>query len=121
VTDEELLARADAIAARAYSPYSKFNVGCALKTRDGTVFEGVNVENAAYPLGICAEKNGIGTAVAEGYSVGDVEVIAITHSPCGGCRQWLWEFGFDRVVFRNQGNVVTMTPAELLPEMFDDL
>ena len=89
--------------------------------RDGTVFEGVNVENAAYPLGICAEKNGIGTAVAEGYGVGDLETIAITHSPCGGCRQWLWEFRFDRVVFRNQGNVVTMTPAELLPETFDDL
>ena len=81
----------------------------------------VNVENAAYPLGICAEKNGIGTAVTEGYGVGDLEVIAITHSPCGGCRQWLWEFRFDRVVFRNQGNVVTMTPAELLPETFDDL
>jgi cytidine deaminase len=121
VTDQELLARADAIAPRAYSPYSKFHVGCAILARDGTVFEGVNVENAAYPLGICAEKNGIGTAVAEGYAVGDFEVIAITHSPCGGCRQWLWEFRLDRVVFRNRGNVVTMTPAELLPETFDDL
>jgi cytidine deaminase len=121
MTDEELLARADAIAARAYSPYSKFQVGCAILARDGTVFEGVNVENAAYPLGICAEKNGIGTAVNEGYGVGDFEAIAITHSPCGGCRQWLWEFRLDRVVFRNQGNVVTMTPGELLPETFDDL
>ena len=121
MTDQELLARADAIAPRAYSPYSKFHVGCAILARDGTVFEGVNVENAAYPLGICAEKNGVGTAVTEGYGVGDLEVIAITHSPCGGCRQWLWEFRFDRVVFRNQGNVVTMTPAELLPETFDDL
>ncbi len=96
-------------------------MGCAVLTRDGTVFDGVNVENAAYPLGICAEKNGIGTAVIEGYGVGDLEAIAITHSPCGGCRQWLWEFRLDRVVFRNQGNVVTMTPAELLPETFDDL
>ena len=58
MTDEELLGRADAIAARAYSPYSKFNVGCTVVARDGTVFEGVNVENAAYPLGVCAEKNG---------------------------------------------------------------
>ena len=80
MTDQELLARADAIAPRAYSPYSKFQVGCALLARDGTVFDGVNVENAAYPLGICAEKNGIGTAVNEGYGVGDFEVIAITHS-----------------------------------------
>jgi cytidine deaminase len=121
VTDQELLARADAIAARAYSPYSKFMVGCAILARDGTVFEGVNVENAAYPLGICAEKNGIGTAVTAGYGVGDFEAIAINASPCGGCRQWLWEFRIDRVLFRNQGNVVTMTPSELLPETFDDL
>ena len=65
MTDEELLARADAIAARAYSPYSKFHVGCTVVARDGTVFEGVNVENAAYPLGVCAEKNGIAAAVTE--------------------------------------------------------
>ena len=121
MTDEELLARADAIAARAYSPYSKFNVGCAVVARNGTVFEGVNVENAAYPLGVCAEKNGIAAAVTGGYGAGDLEVIAVNASPCGGCRQWLWEFGFDRVVFRNQGKVLTMTPAEMLPEMFDDL
>ena len=59
MTDAELLERADAIAARAYAPYSKFLVGCAVLTRDGSVFEGVNVENGAYPLGICAEKNAI--------------------------------------------------------------
>jgi cytidine deaminase len=121
MTDQELLARADEVAARAYAPYSKFKVGCAIVARDGTVFQGVNVENAAYPLGICAEKNGIGTAIAEGYGVGDLEAIAINASPCGGCRQWLWELGFDRVVFRNQGKVLTMAPSELLPEMFDDL
>ena len=61
------------------------------------------------------------TAITEGYGVGDFEAIALTHSPCGGCRQWLWEFRIDRVVFRNQGNVLTMTPGELLPETFDDL
>ena len=117
----ELYDRAVAISTRAYAPYSNYLVGAAVQTRDGKVFEGVNVENAAYPLGICAEKNGIGTAVNEGYGVCDFEAIAITHSPCGGCRQWLWEFRLDRVVFRNQGNVVTMTPGELLPETFDDL
>ena len=121
MTDQELLARADEIAARAYSPYSKFQVGSALLARDGTVFVGVNVENAAYPLGICAEKNAIGSAITQGYGVGDFEAIAITHSPCGGCRQWLWEHRLDRVVFRNQGKVVTMAPSELLPETFDDL
>jgi cytidine deaminase len=121
VTGEELVARARTIAANAYAPYSNYDVGAAVLTRDGRVFEGVNVENAAYPLGICAEKTAIASAVAAGCKPGDLEAIGITASPCGGCRQWLWEFRLDRVVFRNQGNVVTMTPAELLPETFDDL
>ena len=56
MTDEELLARADAIAENAYAPYSNFHVGAAILTRDGRVLEGVNVENAAYPLGVCAER-----------------------------------------------------------------
>ena len=117
---DDLYARAIAIAERAYAPYSSFNVGAAVRARDGRVFEGVNVENAAYPLGICAEKNGIGTAVSEGYGVGDLEAIAITHSPCGGCRQWIHEFRLDRVTFKNAvGEVVTRTPAELLPETFE--
>ena len=121
MTDAELLARADTIAARAYAPYSTFLVGCAVLARDGRVIEGVNVENAAYPLGVCAEKNAVSTAVTEGYRPGDFEAIAINASPCGGCRQWLWEMKFDRVVFRNAGKVVTMTPADLLPETFGDL
>ena len=119
MTDAELLERADAIAARAYAPYSKFFVGCAVLARDGSVILGVNVENAAYPLGVCAERNALSTAVTQGYRPGDFEAIAINASPCGGCRQWLHEMGFDRVVFRNGGEVVTMTPAELLPETFE--
>jgi cytidine deaminase len=119
MTDAELLQRADAIAARAYAPYSTFLVGCAVLARDGRVIEGVNVENAAYPLGVCAERNALSTAVTEGYRPGDFEAIAINASPCGGCRQWLHEMGFDRVVFRNRGEVVTMSPAELLPETFE--
>jgi cytidine deaminase len=119
MTDAELLQRADAIAARAYAPFSTFLVGCAVLARDGRVIEGVNVENAAYPLGVCAERNALSTAVTEGYRPGDFEAIAINASPCGGCRQWLHEMGFDRVVFRNRGEVVTMSPAELLPETFE--
>ena len=87
--------------------------------RDGRVIEGVNVENAAYPLGVCAERTTFARAVAEGYRPGDFVVAAITASPCGGCRQWLLEMGVERVVFRNGGRVVTMTPDELLPESFD--
>jgi cytidine deaminase len=119
VSDTELLARADAVAARAYAPYSRFLVGCAVLTRDGRIVEGVNVENAAYPLGVCAERTAFARAVAEGFRPGDFAVAAITASPCGGCRQWLLEMGVDRVVFRNGGRVLTMTPAELLPESFE--
>ena len=119
MSDEELLARAVAVAERAYAPYSRFHVGCALLARDGRVIEGVNVENAAYPLGVCAERAALSRAVAEGYRPGDIAAAAITASPCGGCRQWLLEFRVERVVFRNGGRVATMTPAELLPESFE--
>jgi cytidine deaminase len=119
MTDEELLATADAVAARAYAPYSKFNVGCAVLCRDGRVVEGVNVENAAYPLGVCAERTAFSRAIAEGYRPGDFVVAAINASPCGGCRQWLAEMGVERVLFRNGGRVVEMTPDELLPEQFE--
>jgi len=118
-SDSELLATADAAAERAYAPYSKFRVGCAVLARDGRVIEGVNVENAAYPLGVCAERTALARAIAEGHRPGDFVVAAITASPCGGCRQWLHEMGVGRVVFRNGGRVVTMTPDELLPESFD--
>ena len=118
-TDSELLERADAAAGRAYAPYSRFQVGCAVLARDGRVIEGANVENAAYPLGVCAERTALSRAVAEGYRPGDFVAAAITASPCGGCRQWLHEMGLERIVFRNGGRVVTMTPDELLPESFD--
>ena len=123
MTDNELLAAADAIAERAYAPYSRFFVGCVVLTRDGRVIEGVNVENAAYPLGVCAERATFSRAMAEGYRPGDFVTAAITASPCGGCRQWLAEMQVERVVFRNGGRVVTMTVDELLPEQFeaDDL
>ena len=119
VTDAELLERADAAARRAYAPYSRFHVGCAVLATDGSVIEGVNVENAAYPLGVCAERTAFARAIAEGHHPGDFVVAAITASPCGGCRQWLHEMGVARVVFRNGGRVVTMTPDELLPESFE--
>jgi cytidine deaminase len=120
VTDEELLARADMIAENAYAPYSNFYVGAAVLTRDGRVLEGVNVENAAYPLGVCAERTVLSCAATEGLRPGDVEAIAITAAPCGGCRQWLHEWRVDRVTFRNaEGEVVTRTTNELLPESFD--
>jgi cytidine deaminase len=119
VSDAELLALADAAAERAYAPYSRFHVGCAVLAGDGRVIEGVNVENAAYPLGVCAERTALARAIAEGHRPGDFVAVAITASPCGGCRQWLHEMRVGRVLFRNGDRVVTMTTDELLPESFE--
>jgi len=118
--DAELLAAADEVAARAYAPYSGFRVGAAARARDGRVFAGCNVENAAYPLTSCAERTALSRAVAEaGLGPGDIEAIAITASPCGGCRQWLTEFRLERVLYRRaDGSVALSTPAALLPDTF---
>ncbi len=118
MNDGELLERARAAAADAYAPYSGFHVGAALLLRDGAVLTGVNVENASYPLGMCAERCALARAVAEGARPGDVEALAVTASPCGGCRQWLLEFAVDRVVFATDGGTLTRRPEELLPESF---
>lgn len=116
----ELYERAVAISARAYAPYSEYLVGAAVLTNDGKVFEGVNVENAAYPLGVCAEKSALVKAVSEGYRPGDFVAIGITASPCGGCRQWLHEFRIGEVTFLNPaGELVTYSAADLLPDTWD--
>src|SRR6266576_7082044 len=115
--NQELYDRAVTIAERAYAPYSNYFVGAAVQARDGRVFEGVNVENAAYPLGVCAEKVAVSCAVVAGCRPGDLEAIGITASPCGGCRQWLYEFRLDQVSYRGaDGEIRTTTPAELLPD-----
>jgi cytidine deaminase len=118
-TDRELYDQAAAAAAGAYAPYSDFNVGAALLTRDGRVITGVNVENASYPLGMCAERGALARAVAEGIRPGAVEALAVTASPCGGCRQWLLEFRVDRIAFMHDGQLVVRRPDELLPESFE--
>jgi cytidine deaminase len=116
----DLVERALAISRRAYAPYSHYLVGAAVRTRDGRVFEGVNVENAVYPLGVCAECTAIVSAVSAGYRPGDFEAIGITAAPCGGCRQWLYEFRFDEVRYRREdGTVETTTPGDLLPDTWD--
>jgi cytidine deaminase len=118
--NDDLLARATAVAAKAYAPYSNYLVGAVVRARDGRIYEGVNVENAAYPLGICAERTAIASAVVDGCRPGDLVEIAITASPCGGCRQWLHEFGLERVTFpKPDGEVVSYAPDELLPESWD--
>jgi cytidine deaminase len=119
VTDRELYEEAAGSAAGAYAPYSRFNVGAAVLTRDGRVVTGVNVENASYPLGLCAERSALARAVAEGVRPGEVEAVAVTASPCGGCRQWMLEFGVDRVAFMHDGELLVRRPDELLPDSFE--
>jgi cytidine deaminase len=118
VTDRELVEQAQEAAANAYAPYSKFLVGAAVLLRDGRVITGVNVENASYPLGMCAERCALARAAAEGVRPGDVEAVAVTASPCGGCRQWLAEFRVERVAFLREGELLVRSPQELLPDSF---
>jgi cytidine deaminase len=117
---DDLVRKADEAARRSYSPYSNYAVGAVVRTNDGREFAGVNVENAAYPLCQCAEKTAIGAAAAAGYRPGDLAAIAITASPCGGCRQWLYEWRIAEVSFRrDDGSVAMYTPADLLPDTWN--
>ncbi|XP_036299697.1 cytidine deaminase [Pipistrellus kuhlii] len=109
----------------AYCPYSHFPVGAALLTWDGKVFSGCNVENACYPLGICAERTAIQKAISEGYK--NFRAIAIASdlqddfiSPCGACRQVMREFGSSWAVYMTKpdGTYVVRTVQELLPASF---
>ncbi len=108
---------------RAYVPYSNYQVGAALRTKSGRIFTGVNVENAAYPTTMCAERVAVFSAVAQGER--EFEVIAVVTSnggsPCGGCRQVLAEFGLDTIVIiaDEQGVVHEETTVNgLLPGAF---
>ncbi len=115
----------DAIQARSrsYAPYSHYQVGAAVLTASGKVFTGANVENAAYPASMCAERVAIFKAVSEGEK--DFTAIAVVTSnagmPCGGCRQVMAEFGLDTqvIIADDRGNIVReLTVRELLPGAF---
>jgi cytidine deaminase len=117
-----------AVSARrhAYAPYSRFLVGAAIQADDGTVHAGCNVENAAYPQGTCAEAGAIAAMVAAGRRRIAAVVIAAEGSapctPCGGCRQKLWEFAGPEVVVRmvdaEGRTLLARTLGELLPDSF---
>ena len=120
---QELIDMATTARQRAYVPYSNYPVGAALRTKTGRVFTGVNVENAAYPQTLCAERVAIFKAVSEGEK--EFEVIAVVTnnggSPCGGCRQVMAEFGLDTIILMADGSgklVKETTVRELLPDAF---
>ena len=124
-SDPELLEAARAIRDRAYAPYSNFKVGAAIRADGGRIFTGVNVENAAYPEGTCAEAGAIAAMIAAGETrLTAVAVIADAPrpvTPCGGCRQKLAEFGQGDtpVTLANlAGAVEATTLAALLPGGF---
>lgn len=125
MTREELKSAAIAMLDRAYCPYSHFAVGAALECRDGTVFTGCNIENAAYSPTICAERTAIAKAVSEGHT--DFVRIAVASRgsdfcvPCGVCRQVLQEFAPDIEVIclNHRGEEMTLSLKELLPYSFN--
>ena len=97
MTDQELIDLAREAAARAYAPYSKFHVGCAVESTDGEVVTGANMENACYRLGLCAEQSAL-TAAQHAFGLGKVARMAVVGgtgdmvcTPCGGCRQAIYE------------------------------
>ncbi|MCP4632897.1 MAG: cytidine deaminase [candidate division Zixibacteria bacterium] len=107
-----------------YSPYSKFRVGAAVRSKSGNIFTGCNVENASYGLTICAERTALGNMVSEGET--EVEAIAVVSdagsiiTPCGACRQFLREFANDdcRIICASGDDVEVYSLNELLPESF---
>ena len=110
---------------KAYAPYSNFQVGAAIRTASGTVYEGCNVENVAYPEGTCAEAGAIAAMIAGGeHEIAEVYVVAKSPKPvppCGGCRQKLAEFGHGDVqvtLATVDGTEETWTLADLLPGAF---
>ena len=125
MTLDELKALAVSMLDRAYCPYSHFPVGAALECDDGTVYTGCNVENAVYPAGICAERNAIFHAVAEGHTRFRRIVIAGRSAdycvPCGICRQVMQEFSpeMEVICLNGQGEAKAFALKELLPYGFD--
>ncbi|MEZ0169563.1 cytidine deaminase [Microvirga sp. TS319] len=122
---DSLFEAARTIQAKAYAPYSRFKVGAAIATPDGQVFTGCNVENAAYPVGSCAEAGAIAAMIAGGQSrIGEIVVMGEGESlctPCGGCRQRIREFAAPDTpihVAGPEGIRRSFTLDELLPFSF---
>ena len=125
MNDHELVELAFTMLERSYVPYSHFPVGAALLCKDGTVFTGCNVENAAYGSTICAERTALVKAVSEGHRDDFVTLAVVGNStdycwPCGACRQMLYEFApeLEILVARGDHDFVRTTLRELMPHGF---
>ncbi len=125
IDEAELLRTARAVRERAYVPYSHFRVGAVVVTADGQRYEGVNVENASYRMTTCAEQSAIAGMVSSGQR-GPIVAVAVVGdgedpcTPCGACRQTVFEFGPDAMVYSSGdgGRPLTTHITELLPHGF---
>ena len=122
---DKLIQKAKEAWAHAYAPYSHYSVGSAVLTESGEIFDGVNIENAVYPLGVCGERVAIFKAVSEGHR--KFRAIAVVTrnggTPCGSCRQVMAEFGLETIVLiaDTSGKLIQeLTVAELLPNSFGE-
>ncbi len=121
----ELIEAAKKARENSHAPYSKFRVGAAVRTKDGKIYTGCNIETASFSPTICAERVAIWKAVSEGESeFTEIAVVADTEEltpPCGVCRQIIWEFCGDiPVIFANlEDKTETIQMSELLPRAFD--
>ncbi len=129
ITEEEknqLIAAARQALIKAYAPYSNFRVGAAVLTEAGEIFSGCNVENVSYGLSMCAERNAIASAVlTEGGDTITIKAIAVVNdrnipcSPCGACRQVIWEFGKTAIViYQGDNQLESCSATKLLPAGF---
>ena len=125
VEKERLFVAAREVLTRAYAPYSKFHVGAAVLAVSGAVYAGCNVENASYGLTICAERSAIAAGVAAEGASFRIRAVAVFNgndapcSPCGACRQVIFEFGPDAdVIFQGRPGLEHSTARALLPAGF---
>ena len=125
-SEQQLIEVAAQALTKAYAPYSQFRVGAALLTTTGKTYAGCNIENVSYGLGVCAERNAIANAIiAEGSDTIEIKAIAVVNSqnvpcsPCGACRQVIWEFGQQtQIIFQGSQGWQNSTIKELLPAGF---
>jgi len=124
MTQNHLIEVAQEARKRAYAKYSNFHVGAAIETNDGTVYGGCNIENASYSLTQCAERTALFTAIAAGARHFKHLVVATENgvSPCGACRQVIWELCGDIpiTIVDGQGHTTLTSSKELLPAAFDE-
>ena len=130
ITNEELMNIAKDVVRNSYSPYSNFPVGAAVLYDNGNIYKGTNVENSSFGLTLCAERNALSTAIAEGEK-GNILAIAIYSpkekmcAPCGACRQWIWEFANNNdiqiILEAHEEGLHITSIKELLPLMIDNV